>query len=127
MGRLLLIEDNDEVREAMTFLLERAGHTVVVLPDGRKAVDVCQKRDVDIVITDIVMPEREGIDTIRVLRKQIPGIGIVAISGGGRYGRSEEYLTAARQLGADVTLSKPVDPATLLEVLSDLLVSEEGD
>ena len=126
MAQLLLIEDDEEARAAMAFALRRAGHDVTTLADGRKAVDVCRERGVDVVVTDIVMPNAEGIGAIRALREALPDIGIIAISGGGSYGNSENYLTAARKLGADHALAKPFAPARLLEAISDLIESDEG-
>jgi len=120
MCRILLIEDDPDVREATTVMFERAGYDVYALPNGDGAVEMCRENDIDIVVTDVVMPHQEGIATIRLLRKKLPGIKIIAISGGGQYGSSKDYLTAAKKLGADRVFAKPIDLGTVEAAIRDL-------
>jgi DNA-binding response OmpR family regulator len=106
---ILLIEDNEDIRQATKLKLEHDGYEVTAIANGRKAVSICRDADIDAVITDVVMPDQEGIQTIRMLREMEPMVHIIAISGGGQYASSEEYLHIADALGADRTFQKPVD------------------
>lgn len=106
---ILLIEDNEAIRQATKLKLEHDGYEVTAIPNGRRAVSICQDADIDVVLTDVVMPDQEGIQTIRMLRQMEPEVHIIAISGGGQYGSSEEYLDIAGTLGADRTFQKPID------------------
>lgn len=121
MARILLIDDNDSVREATRIMLEQSKHEVEELPDGRRAEVVAAERAVDLVITDLVMPEREGIETIRALRNAMPETPVIAISGGGRFASGADYLKSAAKLGAVRTLTKPIDVRQLLDAVEDVL------
>jgi CheY-like chemotaxis protein len=121
MAAILLIDDDDDVRTATALMLERAGHEVTTLPNGRDALARCRETSFDVVITDLVMPEQEGIETIRTLRSENPDLSIIAISGGGGYASGSEYLRTARMLGADATFEKPVPPDRLQTAVEDLL------
>ena len=105
-----------------TFLrtaLEQAGYQVIEAEDGKQALNQARAGGVDLVVTDIVMPEQEGIETIQALRKEMPGIGVVAISG-----RFEgPYLKMAEMLGADAMLAKPVSTELLLARVAEVLAS----
>ena len=105
------------MRSFLRSALERAGYEVTEAEDGKQALEEARKGRVDLVITDIVMPEQEGIETIQALRKEIPGIGIIAISGafGG------QFLKTARMLGADASLGKPVSTELLLAKVAEVL------
>jgi CheY-like chemotaxis protein len=120
MATILLIDDDDDVRTATAMMLRKAGHDVETLPDGRKAVERCRARAFDVIITDVVMPEQEGIETIRRLRDEIPDASIIAISGGGGYGSGSEYLRTAKMLGADATFEKPVASNQLRAAVDDI-------
>ena len=111
---ILLIEDDEAVREFISEVLLGAGYFVSVAGNGKDGIDEI-KRDPDIgmVITDIVMPEKEGIETIIEIKHSWPHIKIIAISGGGRI-CAEDYLHIASELGADITLKKPFTRAELL-------------
>lgn len=121
MATILLIDDDDDVRAATAMMLRKAGHEVETLPDGRKAVERCRTRPFDVIITDVVMPEQEGIETIRRLREAVPDLSIIAISGGGGYGSGSEYLRTARMLGADATFEKPVASDRLRTAIDDVV------
>lgn len=120
MARILLIEDDERIREMFSELLVRAGHDVVPLVDGRNAAKVRGDAAAALVITDILMPERDGLEAICELRQQAPEVKIIAISGGSKIGPAL-YLESARALGADRTFAKPVDCAELLAAVSELL------
>lgn len=112
MARILVIDDDPLVRKAIKAVLDRVGHAVVLAPDGRVGVAEYGRSGFDLVITDILMPEQEGMETIRALRNANPSVKILAISGGGRIG-IQDFLVVAERLGASATLKKPFDPDDL--------------
>jgi len=115
--RILVADDEAGVRGFLRTVLAGGGYEVTVVADGKQALEQARAGDVDLVITDLVMPEQEGIGTIRALRRDMPGVKIIAISGafGG------QYLKAAEMLGADGILRKPVSAESLLAKVSDVL------
>lgn len=116
-ARVLLVDDENDVRRVLATILSRKGFVVVEATNGREAL---QKLELDpkiaVVITDLVMPEFEGFETIRACREIAPSIKILAISGafGG------EFLTIAQRLGADLTLPKPIHPDALVDAVQQL-------
>ena len=116
---ILLIDDEPLVRKTMRVALERAGHQVVEAANGRIGGDLFDRGDFDLVISDILMPEQEGIETIRKMRSARPDVRILAISGGGR-GKSTGYLWMAADLGANEVLQKPFGPTELVAMVSHL-------
>lgn len=117
MARILLVDDDELVREALTAVLERAGYTIECASNGREGLDRHEEAPFDVVITDIVMPEMEGIEMIRVLKQVSPRVPVIAISGGAQI-EPLYHLRVAAQLGADETLAKPVQPKALVEAVS---------
>lgn len=101
-------------------LLEYAGHTVVTATDGFKALAAVETGNFDLVITDIIMPGKEGIEMIMELRRRHPLLKIIAMSGGGRIG-AMSYLELAEKLGALHTLEKPFNQAVLIEAVDTVL------
>ena len=120
MARILVVDDNDKVRMMLRMTLESEGYEVSEAPDGDVAIQLFQETPVDLVITDIVMPEKEGIETIMELRRIAPELKIIAISGGGRI-RPENYLYTAQVCGANKTFVKPIDQSVLLDTIRDLI------
>jgi DNA-binding response OmpR family regulator len=108
MFRILLIEDDQPLRRALRIFLEKSGYAVSEAGNGREGLRIFGVQPVDLVVTDLIMPEMEGLETIRALRKTKQAVPIVAISGGGRID-SRSYLEYARSLGADCVLDKPLD------------------
>ncbi|MDP2998502.1 MAG: response regulator, partial [Bryobacterales bacterium] len=104
LGRILVADDEAGVRGSLRATLEQGGYEVIEAEDGKQALRRAREGGVDLVITDLVMPEQEGIETIRALRKEIPDIGIIAISGK----LEGPYLKMATVLGADAALAKPL-------------------
>jgi CheY-like chemotaxis protein len=100
--------------------LEGAGYEVAEAPDGTQGIRLYRQQPCDLVITDIIMPEKEGLETIRELRRDFPDVKILAISGGGRI-RPDEYLPLAKKFGAHRTLAKPFEQKELLEAVQELL------
>ncbi len=120
MTRILIIEDDDLVRDYLAEVLQRADYQVHTAADGQAGVDLCRTQPMDLVITDILMPEKDGIETILDLRRDNPGLKVMAISGGGRSG-PDSYLNSARLLGADLTMKKPFSNQELLSAVAELL------
>jgi DNA-binding response OmpR family regulator len=115
-----VIDDDDRVRDTICKILRRAGFTVADANDGDVGIEIVARTQPSVVVTDIVMPNREGIETICELKKRFPAIRILAISGGGRIG-PQDFLELAAALGADDCLAKPFRPAELLTKVSDLV------
>lgn len=124
MARILFVEDDDEQRQLGAEVLEAEGHVVTQAEDGLRAIDKFQRDGFDLVVTDILMPNMEGIETISKIRKTQPGIPVVALSGGGRKGNLE-FLEMAKKLGAVDTLAKPYGPDDLISVINRCLAASE--
>ena len=120
MARILLIEDNDPIRALLRENLELEGHTVIEARNGQEGLDLFRQAGADLVITDIVMPEKEGLAVLMELRNEQPPVKVIAISGGG-LGSAEDYLATAKVLGAATVLLKPFPPAVLIAAITELL------
>jgi CheY-like chemotaxis protein len=103
---ILLVDDDESFRGMVQTMLTRMGHRTTAVSDGEQAVRQYRQGTFDLVITDLIMPEREGLDTIRTLLRETANVKIIAMSGGGRAGPSA-YLNIAERLGATATLTKP--------------------
>lgn len=125
MARILLIEDNDSVRETFELILQSAAHEVVSARTGIEGQAALDREVFDLVITDIVMPDRDGVEVISSLRKRKLSVPILAVSGGSRTS-AIDYLEMARILGADATLAKPVMAQDLLDCVDRLVASRAG-
>jgi DNA-binding response OmpR family regulator len=123
MARILVLDDDAGTREMLGTTLERAGHEVERCADGQLGLDAFEAAPADLVIVDIVMPRRDGIETIRGLRQMDPDVRILAISGDASALSPATNLAVARKLGADATLKKPIGAATLRSVVDALLAS----
>jgi len=119
MARVLLVDDDEMVRYALAKALRRAGHEVREAASGAGVLEQLRSDAIDILVTDLVMPDEEGIGLIRELRAAGEGLPIIAISGGGRVS-GEQYLRMASRLGASATLSKPFDHRELIELIDRL-------
>jgi two-component system, chemotaxis family, chemotaxis protein CheY len=120
VAKILLIDDNDEMRRTLRRVLEQGEHEVLEASNGRIGVQLFREHAPALVITDILMPEQEGIETILEIRRIAPSTRIVAISGSQALGRID-FLDAAQQLGADLTLRKPIRATELLKAVAGLL------
>lgn len=119
--RVLVVDDDDQVRKALKILMESTGYAAVTAGNGREALRTVGEIAVDLVITDLFMPEAEGLETIGQLKKEHPKIKIIAISGGWRDVGAGTVLTMAGFLGADAVFAKPVDNGELLGAVGKLL------
>jgi DNA-binding response OmpR family regulator len=120
MARILIIDDDDQFRGMLRQTLAREGHEVIEARDGGDGVACYRAAPADLVITDILMPEHEGLETIKQLRAEFPAVKIIAISGGGAKG-TFNFLKPARLLGAQRTLVKPFDLEELRLAIREVL------
>jgi CheY-like chemotaxis protein len=120
MNRILLIEDDSNVRMSLAMMLEDEGYTVVEAEDGEDGLNIFKKDPFDLVITDLFMPKKEGIETIDELKKEYPDVKIIAISGGGRH-IPGGFLVFAKRLGAAHSFEKPIDKEEFLQAVKGLL------
>ena len=120
MATILLVDDNEQYRTMLHTVLSRAGYEVQEARDGKEACSVYGRRPTDLVITDLIMPEKEGLETIKELREKNPQVKIIAISGGGR-ANAEDYLRVAQGFGAQRILAKPFSHKELLEAVNQVL------
>jgi DNA-binding response OmpR family regulator len=118
MARILIIEDEKGIRFAIRRSLERAGYDVMEASDGEEGLRLFQDQAADLVITDLVMPEKEGLEVIMEIHRKFPATKVIAISGGIK---THDFLPAARLLGASRTFLKPFDLNALVEAVGDLL------
>ncbi|MFH2063727.1 MAG: response regulator [Pseudomonadota bacterium] len=119
-GAILLIEDDPQLRKLFQKKLAGRGYEIMEASNGKEGLSRFQEKPMDLVITDIVMPEKEGLETISELRKMSSDIKIIAISGGGRIG-PESYLNTARHLGANRIFPKPIDWPEMVKAIESLL------
>ena len=118
MYRILLVDDDHDFRLMLKKLLEKNGYEVMHATNGIEALHLFQQYPARVVITDIIMPDMDGIETIIEMRKKYPDTVLIAISGGGRIG-PVSYLNAARALGAAKILTKPFPNEELLKLLKE--------
>ena len=120
MTCILVIDDDAQTRQLLRHMLQRAGYGVVEAADGNEGIERMRTEPIDLVVTDVIMPEKEGIETIIELQRDFPHVKIIAISGGGRIG-AQHVLTAAKSFGANKTLAKPFGNEALLEAIEELI------
>lgn len=124
MASIILVDDDDEFLALLSGTLTRAGHRVTVAFDGQQAVNLYKSRPTDLVITDLVMPGKEGIELIVELKGLFPEVKIIAVSGAG-INALGEYLQMAKALGANRVLSKPFSVDQILNAISEVLDGNE--
>ena len=120
MARVLIIDDDSEIRNLLSEMLQEAGHEVATAAEGGEGIRLFRAQPFDLLITDLIMPGKEGLQTIRELHHDFPALKIIAISG---LGSSEElnFLTLAKGFGAVRTLAKPFSVQSLLNTVNDVL------
>jgi CheY-like chemotaxis protein len=123
--RVLVIDDMEGVRRFVKRALERAGHEVLLIEDGRHAAEATAQGLPDVVLTDIFMPGHDGLQTIRELQAVSPQLPIIAMSGGGS-SVPGDYLSLAKKLGASVVLRKPFTVAELLAAVDEATTHGSG-
>ncbi len=120
MARILIIDDENAVRATVRAILELEGHEVVEAGNGREGLDQFRETSPDLVITDMIMPDMEGIETILELYKLNSSLAVIAMSGGGRTANMD-FLKLARKFGANVLLRKPFKSADLIAAVNKCL------
>jgi DNA-binding response OmpR family regulator len=126
MMHILLVEDDEGLRSLLRISLEKMGHSVTEARDGKEALTLFKKGPVHLVLTDIMMPGKEGLETIRELRRGNPELKIIAMSGGGR-SDARDTLKMAKLFGATAVFSKPFSLAELRKMVTKLLGPQEPD
>jgi len=120
MARILVVDDEPLVCSMLSAFLTREGHDVTAVGNGKLAIEVIDDGPIDLVIADIVMPEKDGLEMMTQLRKERPTLKIIAISGGSRVGNFD-FLSMARHLGASETFYKPLNNDDLLAAVKKCL------
>jgi len=120
MPRILIIDDDDQLRASIRQMLELSEYEVNEASDGDEGIKAYQKNPYDLVITDLIMPNKEGIETILELKRDHPEVKIIAMSGGG-HGGPRDYLDMADKFGVNRTLLKPFGRTELLDAVKESL------
>jgi len=126
MARILIIDDEPQIRSMLRLMLERDGYEVVEAPDGIEGIRAYRQKPADLIITDLIMPNKDGIGMIIDLQKEFPDVKIIAMSGGG-LNKPEGYLKGAKKLGAACTLTKPIDREKMLRAVKDTIRGSESE
>ncbi len=121
MAHILIIEDDEVVRKLLRRILELDGHEVTVAENGKIGVELFRSHGSDLVISDIIMPEMDGVETILNIRSDCPNAKIIAISGGGPKVGASTCLTLSKLVGAVTTLQKPVRRYEIITAVNNLL------
>ena len=120
MARILFIDDDVQTLVLFEQILKGAGHEVIMARDGVTGIALYLKNPTDLIITDIMMPVKDGMEVISELKRDFPEVKIIAITGMGREERREFFFDVSRILGAKRTFEKPIDPAELLQAIREL-------
>ena len=120
MAKIIVIDDEPSILLMLKKMLEKAGHEVDIALNGSDGFELFEKFKPDLIITDIIMPQKDGLEVVLELRRKHPDLKIIAISGGGRI-HPEGYLPSAKHFGADLIFQKPLVQKELLQAVSNLL------
>ena len=123
MARILIIDDESQIRSMLRLMLERVGYEVIEAADGMEGIRQYRDNPADLIITDLIMPNKDGIGMIIELKKEFPQVKIIAMSGGG-VNRPEGYLDGAKKLGATHTLTKPIDRDEMINAVKETLKAD---
>ena len=130
MAKIIVIDDEADIRNVLKEVLERAGHEVDIADSSDAGLDILRDKGADLVITDIIMPGKDGVDTVYQIRMEFPNTRVIVISGGGNVAPTDyqpsaistsAYLASADAAGADVTLTKPFERAEILNAVNELV------
>jgi DNA-binding NtrC family response regulator len=121
---ILVADDEDSIRSLVQHLLTGEGHRVMIVSNAREACALMKERQFDLVITDVLMPDGDGIDLITELKKVQPSARILAMSGGGRYLEGSDYLKLATGLGAHAAIMKPFTWQQLRAAIEEAIASQ---
>jgi DNA-binding response OmpR family regulator len=117
LARILIADDDEDLRATLRIVFEQAGYEVEDVPDGEQAIRAQEQRPADVLITDLFMPLRDGLEIVQLFRSRYPKMWIIAISGGGYSGQKTDHLGVARAAGADASFRKPFDVRLLMEAV----------
>jgi CheY-like chemotaxis protein len=117
-ARVLIVDDDPAVLLTVQLVLSSSGYQVTTAPDGKRALFLMDKFDPDLVLTDLIMPEMDGVQTITEIRKTRPDLKIIAMSGGARMGNIN-ILQKAKEVGANVVISKPFEMTELTSLIDE--------
>jgi CheY-like chemotaxis protein len=126
MARILVIDDDDAIRTVLTMLLGQKNHEVVTAQNGLRGLKVLENDDFDLLIVDLFMPEMDGLETIRIVRKDNPDVPIIVMSGSGNRAEMPDFLTMATKLEAVESIAKPFRPRELFEAVDRCLQRTAG-
>ena len=121
MPSVLVVDDEDQIRQLIRETLEQAGYEVQEARDGKEGLEQYRLRPADLVIMDILMPDQDGLESIMTLRREFPTSRVIAITGGSDMIGILNFLDVAKMLGARRTLQKPFEMKTLLDAAADEL------
>ena len=133
MAKILVIDDEEDIRIVLRQVLELEGHAVSVAADGREGLALLEREGADVVITDIIMPGIDGVATLQRIKESHPNLPVIVISGGGNVApmsyepgaiSTSAFLASAQQAGADFTLTKPFDRSEILGAIDKLIASD---
>ncbi|RDH85756.1 MAG: response regulator [endosymbiont of Galathealinum brachiosum] len=128
--RILIIDDEEDIRDVLQLILESVGYDVRIASNGDMAIEFQREEPADLIITDIIMPGKNGVDIITEIKKEFPDIKVIAISGGGGVQPVEytpeaisttAYLAAAQKAGAKKIFTKPFERDDLIKAVEDLV------
>ncbi len=125
MHHILVVDDEKDIRDSFENLLQKAGYSVTTAEDGVVALKIMEQKHMDLVITDIIMPKKEGVETILEIRAKHPRTKIIAMSGGGRNINAEDALQFVENLGVSKTFVKPFDRYDLLDAVNAVIKSNQ--
>jgi CheY-like chemotaxis protein len=124
-ARILVIEDDSTLRKLLVGLLTNAGHSVILASDGREGIVALERQPIDLVITDLFMPNQDGIETIMAMRRTHPKLPIIMMTGGYHF-EADYYTRIAKTLGANKLLRKPFLAQDLYRLVTELLTISES-
>ncbi len=128
MDTILVVDDDEDMRETLRLILEKEGYRLLTASNGNEAEEVCRKSRPGLVITDIIMPDKDGLETITDLQRNYPDMKIIAITGAGSgRGKVFNYLECAELLGAHRVLGKPFSQSDILSLVKEVLNETHQD
>src|SRR5467141_3322602 len=122
MARILVIDDDDQIRRMLRMMLEMKGHEVLEASNGKEGLRLHRATPAELAITDMLMPEMDGVELMLALRREAPRLKIIAMSGGGRY-KQAEALDMAEPLGAFASIAKPFGFDAMLDLVTRALAA----
>jgi DNA-binding response OmpR family regulator len=120
MARILIIDDEAMILNMLVKILEREGYETITASGGKDGIKIHRENPADLIITDLIMPEKDGLETIMELRRDFQDVKIIAMSGGGKID-PETYLQIAKTMGAIEIITKPFDLREFLKTVQELL------